>query len=191
MPKKPAPVTPTRKPSSRDELERRRTGVLATGPSGSVYRIRKVNIQRQALEGTLPRELRELALNVVSRSNGRDPMRELARQIDEEKLAELISETKSQNDRLVLATVIEPELVLEDLGTGELDDDPVLPAVDYEWLLAIAKGLEDRDAEQRMLWGPEPRNRMEIFQEAHNCAEDCKDCDEVIRQFTALAADAG
>jgi hypothetical protein len=188
--KKQPGIMPTLRPSSREELERKRSGVIATGPSGTVYRIRKINLERQAFGGSLPRELKQLALSVAAKSDGRNPAAVLAGQLDADKLAELMDEQKGYNDRLVLATVIEPALTEEDLGTGAIDDDPFLPAIDYVWLLRVAKGEEDRDAEDRMLWGPEPKSRMEIFRRAHECLEDCEACVTVVKEFTAyLAAD--
>lgn len=177
-------VTPTLKPSSRAELERKKKGVVARGPSGALYRIRKPNLARYLEAGALPTELRRLALRAVNSELGSGPAAQMTEE-DLEAMSAAREQQRAYHDRLVLATVIEPPLKPEDLGSGELEDDPFLPAVDYEWLLAVAQGSEQRDAEDRMLWGPEPRSRMEIFQRHHECAEDCEACGRVVAEFSA------
>jgi hypothetical protein len=186
---KQAAIPPTLQPSTRADLERKRKGVLAVAPSGTTYRIRKVNLQRHVREGGLSTELKRIALKAVSASqNGGDPM-SMMDDGDLEKFLEAETETKDYNDRIVLATVIEPPLSEEDLGTGELDDDPMLPPVDYDWLLGVAQGRIIRDAEDRMLWGPEPKHRMEVFQRHHSCdPATCKGCAAVVDEFTAVLA---
>lgn len=183
-----ARVPSTLSPSSRADLEQRRRGVLAVGPSGAVYRVRKPSLRRHLDAGSLPLELRRLTAmrSAVGAAESGGP-RDLTEE-DLEALGQAEVENRAQNDRLVLATVIEPPLELADLGTGELDDDPVLPALDYDWLLGVAQGSVVRDAEDRMIFGPEPRSRFESFQRHHSCGDDCAACAAVIAEFSSLLA---
>lgn len=180
---KTARVPPTFKPSSRADLEARRKGVVARGPSGAVYRIRKVNLRRQVELGSLPTELRKIALaSVRSQMNGGEVASELTED-DMDALNARRQAQRDEDDRLLLATVIEPKLTLDDLGTDELDDDPVVPAVDQEWLVAVARGTATRDGEGRSLWGPDPVTLIQVFQREHDCQPDCKHCAGVDEEF--------
>ncbi len=174
-------VPPTLRPSSREDLERRRQGVLATGPSGTVYRIRKVNLARSAEAGFLPSSLKTLAQAAIraQMTGDADGMPD----VDFDQLEAARAEERTVNDRLVLATVIDPPLTVEDLGTGELADDPVLPAVDYEWLVKVARGEASRDFEGRPLFGPDPVAILETFQHHHGCNDGCPHCAAVDEEF--------
>lgn len=188
MSQKPARITPTPSPSTREELEAKRNGVVATGPSGARYRIRPVNPERHALAGGLPTELRKVAMQVA---NGGDPLRAAARELvesGEEELKLIQDAAMAYNDQLVLAAVVEPELTVDDLGKGEtLDEDPLVPANDYQWLLSVAKGDEEYDAEGMHLWGLEPLNRFATFRELHSCSPDCEGCAGYRRLVSAVS----
>lgn len=171
-------VTPTFQPDSREELERRRHGVIAQGPSGAVYRIRAINLQRHALSGGLPERLRQLAMQ------GARGLNRILAAADEE-VNEVGETVRDYMDNLVLATIMEPELTKDDLGTGALDDDPLLHPADYVWAFQIAMREEDRDGDGRLLWGKEPLDRFQTFREEHVCENDCVACQRVIERFSA------
>ncbi len=184
-------IPPTLKPSSRRDLEAKRRGVMAVGPSGSTYRLRKINTARRFENGDVDLSLKRIALKAIDTSFGQPRMNfEALSDDDRDTLIKSEEQQRDQNDRLVLATVIEPPLSPEDLGTGELDDDPVLPSVDYDWLLGVAQGKFVADAEGRYLWGPPPRNLLDVFQKHHGCADDCEHCADVVTDFTAPVAAA-
>jgi len=192
MPTKTQPrVPPTLRPSSRADLERKRKGVLATGPSGAVYRIRKVNLARHAEAGGMTAQLRRAAVEAMTKGGG-TPEGTIA-QLDPDVLQEMLEQEREVSDRLVLATVIEPKLTPEDLGGDDLEDDPVLPAVDYEWLLAVAQGKRVQDGQGRILWGPAPLDLWDVWRDAHKrhglCSdEDCAACEEAVEIMTAPVA---
>jgi len=169
-------LVPTLEVSSRSELEGRRTGIIARAPSGVVYRIRQINFERHALAGGLPGSLLQYVLE------GKEGMKQLFEDIAEQQASpEEVSEEHrpllEYLDRVVLASVIEPELRPEDLGTpGKIDEDAVLPPSDYQWLVSVAMRAEDYDAEGRRLWGVEPLSRFLLFRFFHGCAEDCESC---------------
>lgn len=179
-------VPPSLQPSSRADLEKKRHGVLAEGPSGAVYRIRKVNLARHAEAGGMTARLREAAVAAISK--GATSPVEALQELKQEEVSELFADERGYLDRLVIATVIEPALTEEDLGTGELADDPVLPTVDYEWLLQVARGREYRDGRGRWLWGSPPLDAWEIWIKAHGCGDNCADCVDAVSVYTAPAA---
>jgi hypothetical protein len=165
-------VPGTPQPSSREDLEQRRHGVVAAGPSGNIYRVRQPNLQRHALTGGLPLKLRQMAMAGAQGVN-----RMFAG--DDGALSEEGEETRQYLDRLVLAVIIEPELTVEDLGTGALDDDPLLPPIDYKWALEIGLMEQDRDGEGRLLWGRPPLSNWATFREHHDCPDPCPACEGV------------
>lgn len=154
---------------SRDALKRiRENPPIVRGPSGATYSIRKVNLERHALGGGLPVNLRRAAMEGV---------KGLEKLLDAEDSGDGVNETRDYLDGLVLATVVEPQLTKEDLGNGELDDDPLLPAQDYAWLVKVAMGEEEYDADGRRLWGREPLDRFATFRAFHGCDESCEGCE--------------
>lgn len=184
-------ATATRKPkivetlvvSSRDDLERKRKGILATGPSGSVYRLRQINLERHALSGGLPAALIQVALEgQAAITNLFEDM--AARQTETGQGGE--SPVREYLDNLVLASVMEPELTRMDLGDPtKLDDDALVPPLDYQWIVSVAFRESDTDAEGRKLWGVEPLSRFQIFRDFHGCTESCSSCEAVRLAFTA------
>jgi hypothetical protein len=167
-------LLPELKATSREELEARKNGVLARGPSGAVYRVKQVSLQRHALSGGLPQKLRAMALK------GAKGINQLFA-ADDTTMTEVGQATRDYLDQLVLAVLRsnEPKLTAEDLGSGAIDDDPLVPPNDYKWLLEIAMGEAEYDAEGRRLWGVEPLDRWVLFRHFHECAEDCQGCDGV------------
>ena len=187
---KQAAVPPTLQPSSRADLERKRNGVVAQGPSGAVYRIRKLNLARQAAAGGMTTKLRDAAIEAMTKTGEKGDVGAFVRELGPDVVKEALDEERAYQDRLVLATVIEPELTEEDLGGDDLTDDPVLPAVDYEWLLAVARGRERRDGQGRWLWGPPPLDLWDVWRDAHECDQECKGCIEAVEVLTAPVAEA-
>src|SRR5215510_14061443 len=53
-PAKPKGLPPAPKPTSRADLERRRKGFVARGPSGEWYRLRPLSFERHAFAGGMP-----------------------------------------------------------------------------------------------------------------------------------------
>lgn len=105
--------------------------------------------------------------------------------IDAEQLERTMDEMRGYNDQLVLKTVIEPELNEADLGADALEDDPLLPAVDYQWLLGVAQGEIITDGQGRWLWGPRPKSDMEVWIAEHDCPDDCPHCMSAVEILTA------
>lgn len=158
------PATNGRKPATLAELQRSRE-LVAVAPSGLAYKIRPINLERHALAGDLPAQLRQLALG------GSD---ELNKVFDSEEDTSLI---RDYLDSLVRGMVLEPKI-------GEKDLD-ILPPPDYRWLVSVAMGDEDHDGEGRRLWGREPLSSFRLFREFHSCPEDCAGCAGVVDAFSA------
>ena len=164
-------IVPTLEPTRREELERRRDGVLAVAPSGAVYRIRAVPLLRHVLAGGLPQKLRQLALD------GQRGVAKLLAGADEEVDSEGNS-LLDYMDEIVLASIVEPELMKDDLRSGGLTEQPLVHPRDYAWLFAVANADEDRDAQGRLLWGEPPLDLERIYGDAHGCDPDCPRCAE-------------
>jgi hypothetical protein len=140
--------------------------VVAEAPSGLVYRIRPLNLERYALTGAMPAQLRAIAMRGA---NGIDEL--LAGEAAE--LLEHGDEVLAYMDSLVLQVVVEPELTRENIDT--------LPPVDYKWLSRIALGEEDTDGQGRRLWGRAPLTLWGTFRDEHGCTADCEACDRLSR----------
>jgi hypothetical protein len=165
------------RPVTVEQLKKTRE-VVATGPSGNVFRIRPMNLERHALSGQLPPSLRKLA------ASGAEGLNEFFAATEGEDQEEKNGRTKSQVkevqdylDNIVRQVIVEP-----DLNDVDLD---VLHPIDYRWAAAIAMGEEDKDGQGRLLWGLEPLSRWEMFRRHHECAEDCEKCKEVMGEFQA------
>lgn len=178
---RPAAVPPTLEPTPLTTLKANRE-ILATSPSGNIYRIRPINLERHALAGGLPAKLRAIALK------GSDALDEAigwgAEDDEEGEADETKLEILKYLDSIVESIVVEPNLRGEDL-------DEVLPPVDYRWLLHVAMGETDEDGEGRRLWGREPLARWATFREFHGCSEDCDSCRRVRDFFSAALAGTG
>lgn len=179
------------KPTTLAELQRSRE-LVAPGPSGHAYRITFVNLQRQALTGSLPATIRKAALagaQGVNRFFGGD----------DEKLNEEGEQMKEWLDQLVGQVILEPRLLEEDGKTLKKLSTPVtladgkkleyaielVPAFDYKWALEIAFMEEDRDGDGRLLWGREPLSKWETFRSFHECSEDCPGCEALRDDLSA------
>jgi len=153
------------KVSTLADMQRSRE-IVAEGPSGLVYKIRPLNLERHALAGSLPGQLRQIALKGAS---GVDEVLGS----DEAELLTRGAEMRDALDDMVRSVVVEPELPGEDLD--------ILPPVDYRWLVRIALGEEDRDGRERRLWGREPLTLWSTFRDEHGCDTDCEACDRMSR----------
>jgi hypothetical protein len=162
-------MTAKRKATTVAELRAKRE-ILATAPSGAVFKIRPLNLEQYALAGHLPSQLRQAALGGAEAVDAT-----LA--ADDDALTKHGPEMAAMLDDLVLRMVVEPELTAEDL-------DALMP-VDYRWLVRIAMQEEDRDGEGRRLWGREPLTVWSTFRHEHGCAEDCPNC----ARLTSAVAD--
>lgn len=185
------------KPTSLDELQRRRDGLTAPGPSGVVYKIKPLNLERHALNGGLPAKLRALALE------GPEGLNRIFAS-DDGAMNEHGHDVLEYLDGLVCEVVQEPNLrcsepktatdaagQTRELKAGDPDPDKIelVPPVDYRWALAIAMGEEDRDGEGRRLWGREPLSRWATFREEHDCPPDCEKCSRAIDRLSVVGAD--
>lgn len=175
------PGTPNPRPkTTRAELEARRGGVVCPGPSGAVYKVRKPSLLDQAMAGGLPRTL----LTAASTAEAIEAL------TDESLTPEQVERFRAYRRVLILATLVElesgEEVREEDLGSGELDDDPLIPVIDQEWAFALAQGFMDRDGLGRRIWGPEPLDRFAIFRQAHQCGDECVGCVQAVHFFTAI-----
>ena len=174
---KQAAITPTTlKPSSRAELERKRKGVLATAPSGAVYRLRSMDLTRHALAGGLPAHLIQLGL--AGKEGLKRVFEEMAEaEGAEDEVLERYAGVREYMDKIVLASVMEPELKEADLGDpAKLDSNSLVPGMDYQWIVAVGLREEDYDAQGRRLWGLEPLSKFQLFRHFHDCTEDCPGC---------------
>jgi len=164
------------KATTRAELEKQRGGVYATGPSGAVYKLRQLNFERHALNGGLPSSMVSIALE------GEAGVQKVFEQLaagpsDDPEEKTSYQELREYIDRLVIASVVEPALTIEDLGDPDkLDDDPLVTPLDQQWIVSVAFRSTDEDAEGRRLWGVEPLNRFQIFSHFHDCPEGCEGC---------------
>ena len=139
--------------------------VTAPGPSGLVYTLRPVNMERYALAGGLPASLRELALK------GAQGVAEVLAGT-QEVIEERGGVVGDYLDGLVRQVVVEP-----DLRDFDLEE---LPPVDYRWLVAVALGEMVYDGEGRRLWGREPLTSFATFREFHSCPPDCPRCERMV-----------
>jgi hypothetical protein len=171
-------ITPTFAPSTREELERKREGVVATAPSGARFRIRAVPLLRHALAGGLPQKLRQLALD------GNRGITKLLAGSDEQ-IKDGGAQILDYMDEVVLASIMEPELTKDDVRSGGLSEQPLIHPRDYAWLFAVANADEDRDAQGRLLWGEPPLDLTHVYAEAHGCAPDCEEC---VQAWSSLRA---
>lgn len=175
------------KVASVQQLLAQRKGIECPGPSGNVYRLRLINLERHVLAGGLPARLRAIALEGavgIARVLAADDS-----QISEEGL-----EVRGYLDGLVRQVIVEPSLhgtvriphaaalelgadVVGQLPAGVSDDVDVekvalLPPVDYRWAVAVAMGEEDRDGDGNPLWGREALTRFATFREERAGASD-------------------
>jgi hypothetical protein len=157
-------MSATKKVTSLTDIKKARQ-IVATAPSGNVYRIRPMNLERYALAGGLPAQLREIALK------GADGINEVLGG-DQETIESHGTAVRDYMDGLVRQVIVDPDL-------ADLDLDE-LPPVDYRWAASIALGEEDRDGEGRRLWGHEPLSAFETFRAEHGCTEDCESCHRVV-----------
>jgi hypothetical protein len=142
-------VTSDQKPSTLDEMKLLRE-LVAVGPSGLVYRLRPLNLERFALAGGLPSRLRRIAME------GADAVNRLFATDDDEELSERGEEMRGFLDRLVRMVVLEPDLSSEEAIE-------LVPPPDYRWLVSVAMGEVDVDGEGNRLWG---RERLARFRRA-------------------------
>jgi hypothetical protein len=150
---------------------------LVTCPSGMEVKIRIPNLGLLLEGDALPQTLRNAALQELvdpmsarvargaPEGNGGAP----AVSLDE------VRELYDLHKWLVVQTVIEPALALEDL--------PELPQEDLEMLTQLATRERTTDAAGRSL-GTEPLSRWETFRGFHGCAEGCEACKKVVDRFS-------
>lgn len=173
-----APSTPDR-PASVQELLAQRKGIECAGPSGNIYRLRPINLERHVLAGGLPARLRAIALEGAVG---------IARVFaaDDSKISEEGLEVRGYLDGLIRQVIVEPNLhgtvrisradamqlgadVLGEIPDGaefvDVEKVALLPPVDYRWAVAVAMGEEDRDGDEKPLWGREALARFATFRE--------------------------
>lgn len=197
MAQKPSPrrkleaVPPTYDPSGSDAIKAARE-VTRPGPSGIVYTLRPINLERHALAGGLPARLRQIALA------GSDAIDKLLLGEDEVEVAEddepISPDAKAaQNDARADVLMYLDGLVRTLLVSVEWNDVDVedIPPVDYKWAVKIAMGEGDEDGEGRRLWGREPLSRFNYFRHFHGCDEDCEGCNGVREFFSATVLGTG
>lgn len=168
------------KVASLDDFRRSRE-VYATLPSGNLVKIRPTDLGMHALAGDLPMSLREItraqeALEETLQNPGKveTPEEKKAREAGADYFLSLIKMTIVEPDFSRVATLAELMEIL-------------IPA-DTNWLLRVANGQEDRDAEGKRLWGREPLSRWKTFRELHRCPENCEACNELRREFEVAPA---
>lgn len=182
-------VPPTLTPTSVDDLTKSRE-ITCYAPSGNVYTIRPINLERHALAGGLPAKLRAIAMNGSTAIDKVIGWNEAEGTLGDDEDDELLSpEAKAERDSErgeileYLDSLVRTLIVAPDLTGVDLD---IIPPVDYRWSLQVAMGEADEDGEGRRLWGREPLSRWATFREFHGCSEDCAECQRV-REFFSLA----
>jgi hypothetical protein len=173
------PATPVSLEELRQTSER-----ICPGPSGFVYRVRSLNLQRHAFSGSFPASLQEIAIKqalgesvVRPEDEGQAPSVLIARYAD---LGDYF-------DEIVRNVIVEPRLTappenepikaeikrLRDLAREadepgalepniealkeQLAPDPVsfLPPEDYDWAVGLALGTVNTDGKGRPVFGRE------------------------------------
>lgn len=153
--------------------------VIAPGPSGLVYHVRPLNLERHALAGGLPANLRSIALQ------GAQAVNDLFDPKGADALAEHGSDVKAYLDRLVADVLVEPEIPRDEDGNPDETVIDSIPPKDYRWLVNIAMGEEDYDGEGRRMWGREPLSAWATFRSFHGCHEDCASCQSLLDSVSA------
>jgi hypothetical protein len=169
------------KPTTREELERRREHKLVgRAPSGAVYRLRQIPMERHALAGGLPGSLLSVALE--GQEGLRKVFEEMAEaskpgaEVDPE-MVERHGEIREYMDRIVVDSVVEPPITMEDLGDPtRIDADSLIPAPDYEWIVSVAMRGVRFDADGRAMYGVDPLETWRIFRFTHECDAGCTGC---------------
>lgn len=168
----------TRSPGTKSAWGKKAVHVV-TCPSGMEVKIRIPNLGLMLEGDALPQTLRNAALQeLVNPVSGRVARAaEAAGTADAQPQVTLddVTELYHLHQWLVVNTVIEPELTIEDL--------PGLPQEDLEMLTQIATRERTVDAAGRPL-GTEPLSRWVTFRRHHECAEDCEACKAVQREFS-------
>lgn len=174
-------TTETSRPSARKAVTKSawlKSGVhTITTYTGHTIRIKYPNLALMMRVGLVPTHLRAIAVkfargevNLASPAlpTGEDQPEPAADEAYDELvlMVELL-------DLIVMEMVVEPKLTQEDVDE--------MPGEDRDLLLAIANRERDVDAVGRRL-GVELLSRWDTFRHGHNCAEDCRPCQE-IRQF--------
>lgn len=143
-------ASPERRPITLDELRERQL-LLAAAPSGAVYRVRPLNLERHALAGGFPTALREVA---IKQTLGVAVVRE---QDEGDELVGRAGQLSGYFDELVRTLIVEPNL--RDWAPNDPDPITLLPAVDYDWAVGVSLGTISTDGDGRRLWG-EPLTRF-------------------------------
>jgi hypothetical protein len=175
-------TTPVRaapsKPSTRTEFEKRKKGRLARGPSGLVYRLRQMDLTRHALAGGLPSQLMEAALSDDAGQGLKAMFQDIAKVDGDDGRRK---ETIQYLDRVVLRSVIEPKLEPGDLPdpTDVDTSEALIPADDYQWIVAVSFRATDVDGDGRHIWGVEDLSRFSYFRHFHGCDSNCSGCEAI------------
>lgn len=173
--RKPAP----RKVATLADLAAARSGVFP-GPSGLNYHVRPLNLERHALAGGLPANLRAIAIK------GAQGVDELFDPQNEQALTEHGADVREYLDRLVADVLVEPEIPRDSDGKPDNETLDLLPPMDYRWLVSVAMGEEDYDGDGRRMWGREPLSAWATFRSFHGCDADCEGCQGVVAHVSAV-----
>lgn len=136
------------KPTTLTQLKRTRE-IVCAGPSGHVYRVRPLNLQRHALAGGFPAQLRQIAIRQALGESS------VSASSEDGELLERAEELREYLDEVVRQVIVEPSLA------GDALD--LLPPVDYDWAVGVAMGTVTEDGDGQPLWG---RERLTRFPEA-------------------------
>lgn len=159
---------------------------VVTCPSGMEVKIRIPNVGLLLEGDALPQRLRQVALQEmldpiearvargsISAGGEDEPSQDAPAAVTLDEVKQLYD----LNNWLVVQTVLEPELTIDDL--------PDLPAEDLEMLIKIANRERTVDAVGKSL-GTDPLSRWETFRVKHGCAEGCEACTEVRLAFSTV-----
>lgn len=182
-----APASTTSPPSDATPADvwRERAIHTVTGPTGSVAKIRIPGIGTILAAGDLPTHLIRLALLDISHKDGAASALEglLDEVLDDDKREELLREVTNLREyqaHLVAAALVEPELTVDEILSGEFPED------DLSMIAEIVQRLRAFDARGVRI-GVEPLDRWARFHEEHELGtESCEHCERLARQFSSV-----
>lgn len=132
--------------SALGDFKRIREGQYVTLPSGLSARIRFLNMEKHAMAGGMPSELRAIGLR------GAAGVQEIFE--DDDSLTERGKAMQEYLDSIVRELIVEPRF-----PEGEDLDEYLIP-VDYRWCVRVALGEEAFDGEGVPLFGRERLSRF-------------------------------
>lgn len=152
-----------------------------TLPSGAAVKIKIPNLTALIRNDVVPSKLREAAVAEVV-SPGR-PLAAAGAPVEGETQGrptvdeETVKQLYDLYEFLVCEMLVSPEIKAEDLDE--------LPQLDLDMLTQFA--LRERDVDARgVRLGVAPASRIEAFKEAHNCPDECAECERALESLSTV-----